>query len=510
MEIGCTVYHLPKSPKLPDRVGKPKTASEKFVAPTKHSAMKSLLLFLLCLLTFLCTCVHAQTQIGSDIVGDTPGFGTGTSLTLSANATRLIVGSTNGSPDDFVAAYDLIDGEWVRVGRLLTGRGNGSDHNVVSVSADGNRLAYGEPTRDDSQGQVYIHNWMGEDWDAGTILGGASDDDGFGEAIALSADGNTLVVGSPDYETAAGNQAGGVRVFRYSNVWEEITGDFAVGNAGDQVGNAVQVNANGNRIAYSVQNGSFNEKAGAGYIDVFDYDGSTWSRVGQAIGGTTEGDRLGYSLSMTTDGEHLAIGGVGEPWVGIYRVVELAGDNWQTVGEEYRGDFPPQNYLGENIILSDDGETLILTNLVADGPTGIFIENLFNGSWTTGPADLPGTEDGFGFATALAGSTLAFSHPNGQVNGESRGIVRVYDIAELTPIHRPTVPLAQIWPNPVDDLLNVSGVAFSGGFILDGYGRKVRTFNGGTTVSTAGLPAGAYFLRLQTEQGWAVGRFVRR
>jgi hypothetical protein len=472
--------------------------------------MKNVFLLLLCTIPLLCTSVRAQVQIGNDIIGDTPDYGIGTSLALSADGTRLIVGSDNGFPDDFVATYDLVGDDWARVGRLLVGRGNGSDHMQVTLSADGNRLVYGEPTRDDSPGQVYIHNWTGEDWDEGTILGGVSGDDGFGGALALSADGNTLVVGSPNYETAVGNRAGGVRVFRRAGFWEEITGDFAVGGAGDQVGYAVQVSADGNRIAYSAQFGSFEGLASAGFVDVFDYDGTSWTRAGQAIGGTMEGDRLGYSLSMTSDGEKIAMGGVGDPWVGIYRVVELVADSWQTVGEEYRRESPARSFFGENIIITDDGETLILTNLVANDPTGVFIENLVDGDWTREPADFSSTEDGFGFATASAGNTLAFSHPSGQVGGEFRGIVRVYEIAELTPTRRLPFPIAKTWPNPVHELLNISGINFSEGVILDGFGRAVRTFNGETTVSTAGLPAGAYFLRLRTEAGWAVGRFVRR
>lgn len=466
--------------------------------------MRFLLTPLLVLL--LGTCARAQTQIGSDIIGETPDYGIGSSLALSADGARLIVATNNGFPDDFVRTYDLIADEWTVVGTDLTGRENGSgDHLRVSLSADGNRLAVGSPTRDDSPGQVELYNWTGTDWTAGTVLGGEADDDSFGFSLALSADGNTLVVGSPNYETTAGRNAGGVRVFRYGTFWEEITGNFVAGEENDLVGDGVQISADGNRIAYSRP--GTNELTGA--VEVFDYDGTAWNQVGQAITGTMAGDRLGFSLNMTSDGDRLAMGGIGSVSGGLYRVAVLTDGEWQTVGEEYRGE-QALPLFGENIFLSDDGETLVLTNRISgSAPTGVYIETLIDGEWTTGPADFPDTQDDYGFTTVMAGNTLAFSSPSHQIDGEFVGLVRVYNIVELTPTQQAVIPLAKLWPNPTDDRLNVAGVTFSEGVIVDGFGRTVRQFSN-APISTLGLPAGAYFVRLRTEEGWATGRFLKR
>lgn len=470
--------------------------------------MRTLLVFL-CFTTFLCTGVRAQVQIGSDIVATTPGEPVANNLVLSADGTRLVIGNSSGNPADYVRTYDLVDDEWVVVGSDLPGRPNGnSDHLRVRLSADGNRLVVGSPTRDDEPGQVEIYDWTGTDWAVETILGGAPDDDSFGARIDLSADGNTLIVGSPEYDTPAGSFAGGVRVFRFDSFWEEITGDFAVGSESDAVGFAVEISADGNRIAYSVQWGDIGGED-AGFVDVFDYNGTSWERVGQAITGSLTGDRLGYSLSMTPDGNHLAIGGIGAPWVGVYRVMELSGNEWQTVGEEYRGASSGLR-LGEIVLISDDAETLVLPNFVDNQPLGVYIETFTGNAWTAGEPDFPNSDSPDGEFFALAGNTLALTYPLEEANEDRLPVVQVYDIAALTPTRQPVIPIAKLWPNPAEDRLNVDGVTYSEGLILDGFGRTVRAFSGGGPIATSGLPPGAYFVRLRTEAGWAAGRFLKR
>lgn len=70
-------------------------------------------------------------------------------------------------------------------------------------------------------------------------------------------------------------------------------------------------------------------------------------------------------------------------------------------------------------------------------------------------------------------------------------------------------PDLTLFPNPTTDRLNVAGLNYSEGTIIDGFGRTVRQFGNGN-ISTLGLPSGAYFIRLRTEAGWATGRFLKR
>lgn len=66
-----------------------------------------------------------------------------------------------------------------------------------------------------------------------------------------------------------------------------------------------------------------------------------------------------------------------------------------------------------------------------------------------------------------------------------------------------------LFPNPADDQVNVADLNYSEVIIIDGFGRAVRR-SGSGPISTIGLPAGAYFVQLRTEAGWATGRFLKR
>lgn len=475
------------------------------------------LIFSLCLLTFLCTSGRAQVQIGHDILGNNPNHDIGVSLAISKDGQRVVVGSPGADrPEGHVKVFELSNGEWAQLGQNFGGRGMSTVGQSVAISADGNRLAYSVGGTNSLPGQVRIYVWDGQEWVEETILEGSDggNDDSFGYALALSEDGNTLVVGTPFRATdEAGANAGGVNVFRLDESWVDITGDFIEGGNNENVGFAVAVSANGNRIAYTSRDGTFQGSRNSGYTVVYDYDGSRWSQTGATFGGNGEfgdADALGVALCMTPDGSRMVVGGKGPSSRGYYRVVELIGDTWTPVGQDYLGAGGDEPRFGETIVLHEDGQQLILSS--GRDNHGIYIETLIDGAWTQGAPDITSPQNDLGYALALSGNFLAISQPTFRTNNQSLGAVRVYDISLTTATRRPSPIRAKVWPNPVNDQLNVAGIGYSGGQILDAYGRIVRSFSSGSgpAISTRGLPAGSYFLRLRTDEGWATGRFIRQ
>jgi hypothetical protein len=162
----------------------------------------------------------------------------------------------------------------------------------------------------------------------------------FGYAVALSADGNTLAVGTQMEESAAtginGNQndhsvfgAGAVYVYvRRANAWSQQA-YIKASNTGqdDQFGFGVALSADDNTLAVSAPyedsaatgiNGNQTDDTmpNSGAVYVFTRMGTTWSQQSYIkaanTGETEEGDQFGYSISLSGDGNMLVVGAIGE------------------------------------------------------------------------------------------------------------------------------------------------------------------------------------------------------
>jgi hypothetical protein len=161
--------------------------------------------------------------------------------------------------------------------------------------------------------------------------------DRFGWAVSLSSDGQTLAVGAPDESSNAtgidGNQAneaapssGAVYVFvRSSTTWSQQA-YIKASNAGanDAFGTAVSLSADGNWLAIGASNEASsasgvngdqadNTAPGSGAVYVFYRQGSTWGQQAYLKASNTDSnDRFGETLSLSAQGNTLAIGARGE------------------------------------------------------------------------------------------------------------------------------------------------------------------------------------------------------
>jgi trimeric autotransporter adhesin len=162
----------------------------------------------------------------------------------------------------------------------------------------------------------------------------------FGDAVALSGDGNTLAVGARAESSAAaginGNQAdasapssGAVYVFaRLGDRWLQQA-YLKASNPGinDQFGSMVGLSADGNTLAVSAyfedsraigvngdQADNSIEQSGAVYV--FARTGAGWSQQAYLKASNTgeadEGDQFGFSLALSDDGNTLAAGAMSE------------------------------------------------------------------------------------------------------------------------------------------------------------------------------------------------------
>jgi trimeric autotransporter adhesin len=207
---------------------------------------------------------------------------------------------------------------------------------AVALSADGNTLAVGAFG---ISGAVYIFTRSGAYWtqQAYVYASNAETDDGFGGAVALSADGNTLAVGASgesshatgvggDQSDNSAKNAGAAYIFTRSGTYWAQQAYMKASNASeyDYFGCAVTLSADGNTLAvgaYSESNG----RAGiggliptygsnySGAVYTFTRTGTSWAQQAYAKASNTgAGDVFGWAVAMSADGDTLAVGAWGE------------------------------------------------------------------------------------------------------------------------------------------------------------------------------------------------------
>ncbi|GIR24165.1 MAG: hypothetical protein CM15mP38_3480 [Synechococcus sp.] len=90
-----------------------------------------------------------------------------------------------------------------------------------------------------------------------------------------------------------------------SSAVSDIDGETAQ----DLSGCAVSLSSDGNTLAIGAQQNSGRGGSKSGHTRIYDWDGSTWVQRGSDINGESGGDQSGLSVSLSTDGNVVAIGG---------------------------------------------------------------------------------------------------------------------------------------------------------------------------------------------------------
>lgn len=243
----------------------------------------------------------------------------------------------------------------------------------VSTSADGSVVAIGAYYGGGgNSGQVRVFAWDGSDWtQRGSNLNAEAGDDKAGASVDLSDDGSIIAIGSPDND-GAGSNAGHARVFAWDgSAWVQRGGDLDGEAAGDNAGWSVSLSGDGNTVAVGAfRNDVGGTKTDAGSVRVYTYSGSSWSQLGPDIDGEGPGDQFGYSVAMSADGSTLAVGARlnddAATDAGHVRAFSWNGSTWTQLGSDLDG--PSANaYFGNSVSLSTDGTRLAVGIPFDDG-----------------------------------------------------------------------------------------------------------------------------------------------
>lgn len=166
---------------------------------------------------------------------------------------------------------------------------------------------------------------------------------------------------------------------------------------------------------------------------------SDWKQVGDDIDGEAVDDNSGWSVSLSSDGTIIAIGGLYNEGIngidsGHVRVYKNISGTWTQLGSDIEGE-ADHDYLGRSVSLSADGSILAIGANQNDG-NGTYsghvrIYKWVGSSWNQLGADIDGEAasnySGWSVSLSKDGTVVAIgAHFNDGVNGEDSGHVRVY------------------------------------------------------------------------------------
>jgi hypothetical protein len=336
----------------------------------------------------------------------------GSSVALSADGSTAIEG---GPGDNSLAgaAWVFTLGPTVKLPLGSGAVGAGHQGNAVALSADGTTAIVGGPNDNSSAGAVWVYTQLDGTWtQQGAKLNGngGSTPSGQGYSTALSADGNTAIIGGPNDNS----NAGAVWFFsRGSNgAWTQqgskLVGSGAVGSQVFQ-GYSVALSADGNT---AIEGGPL-DNSQAGAVWVFSRSGGgVWTQQGPKLfgSGAVGLAAQGNSVALSADGTTALVGGLndnshaGAAWVftapahaaGSFTAIPKSGAVPLAVTFRANGLPPPMTYT----VNFGDGTAGALSQASCFGSG--------NGVQCSGSASHSYSSAGMYYATLLnaAGSTL--------------------------------------------------------------------------------------------------------
>ena len=351
-------------------------------------------------------------------------------LIVRVDAQNQASGSSASSPQLRQVAYIKASNAQAADHFGCGGALDGHTGNSVAISADGNTMAIGAHQESSSakgmngnqndngayaSGAVYVFartpngGWAQQ---AYIKASNAGQSDNFGSTVALSADGNTMVVAALWESSAAKGvnsnqnddslpQAGAAYIFsRSGTTWSQqaylkasntgrapVPGVAEDWGDGDQFGFSLAISGDGNTVAVgsisedSVGAGINNMRLqdddsanSAGAVYVFMRNGTAWSQQAYVKAANSEaGDLFGYQVGLSFDGNTMAVSGYdedGSPRVpngipdnlrggsGTVYVLTREANNWRQSAYLKGSNSEGGDSLGYSLAISADGNTI--------------------------------------------------------------------------------------------------------------------------------------------------------
>jgi len=272
--------------------------------------------------------------------------------------------------------------------------------------------------------EAYAQPWtqLGQDFNGGEIS------DWFGFSVTMNSGGNIIAVGAVSSD-AVGTNAGQVIAyswdgFSWSQRGNEINGPFSF----EQSGYAVSLDSSGNTLATSAP-GNGVPGSDIGHTRIFSWNGSDWVQKGMTIDGEQTNDRSGESLSLSADGNIVAIGAPQNQGSGHVRLYSWDGNAWLQKGNDIDSETGDANF-GKSISLSSDGNAVAIGAYLSSGGGRAKVYTWDGNDWVQKGIAIQGEENGdnSGYSVSIdaLGNNIVIGSPDNAGNGFRSGHVRIY------------------------------------------------------------------------------------
>jgi hypothetical protein len=314
------------------------------------------------------------TQVGNDIDGEAQDDRSGSSVSLNHDGSIVAIGAPNNeSYTGHVRVFELNNTTflWEQRGQDIDGEAqNDRSGHSVSINDNGTRVAIGAYYNNGvatkaGHAQVFEYNDQTDTWvQLGSDINGDAANDWAGFSVSLNGSGSRVAVGAP-YNDGGSANAGQVRIYEYnsgSHTWVQLGDDIYGETSGDLSGYAISLSQDGNYIAIgAISNDGFSTNAG--HVRIYHYSNGQWSQYGDDIDGEAANDNSGYGVSISQNGTYVAIGA---PYnddtdtdAGHARVYKYDAGTWTQIGNDLNGE-AREDWFGRSVAISDDGTRLMV------------------------------------------------------------------------------------------------------------------------------------------------------
>ena len=246
-----------------------------------------------------------------------------------------------------------------------------------------------------------IYEYSSGSWtQLGADIDGEAANDNSGYSVSLSSDGTRVAIGAAGND-GNGNVAGHVRIYEYSSgSWTQLGADIDGEASQDQSGYSISLSSGADTVAIGAK-GNDGNGINAGHVRIYTYSSGSWTQLGADIDGEAIADQSGWSVSLSSDGTRVAIGAAfndGNGYsAGHVRIYEYSSGSWTQLGADIDGE-ATVDQSGYSVSLSSDGTTVAIGARLNDGngydAGHVRIYEYSSGSWTQLGADIDGEAAG--------------------------------------------------------------------------------------------------------------------
>jgi hypothetical protein len=311
-----------------------------------------------------------QAELAPKLGEEIGNGGFGSSVALSAEGNMAVIGDPgdDGGAGAAWAFTRSESGAWTQRGGKLTGigeEGEGQFGSSVELSAKGSAALIGGPGDAGKVGAAWAFALSGETWSQqGTKLTGAGESGAgeFGRSVALSKEGTVALIGAP----GDSGKAGAAWVFTASaeGAWGQQGGKLTGGEeeGEGQFGSSVALSADGDTVL--VGGPADDSNIGAAWVFTRTEAPAWGQQGGKLTGGEEEGEgQFGSSVALSADGDTVLVGGpaddsnIGAAWVFTRTEAPAWG---QQGGKLTGGEEEGEGRFGSSVALSADGDTVLI------------------------------------------------------------------------------------------------------------------------------------------------------